>query len=355
MFEKLNDLEKHLEEVVYQLQNPDLSTEELRALSKKHSDLQEIVGVYKQYKKAQEEIKFSKELLQDKETELRDEAKKELNILEPKLAKMGAELQILLLPKDTNDNKNVILEIRGGAGGDEAALFVTDLFRMYQRYADKYSWKIEVLGTSTIGIGGIKEIAALISGKGVYSRMKMEAGVHRVQRVPETESQGRVHTSTVTVAIMPEADEIDIKLNPADLRIEVFRASGAGGQHVNTTDSAVRITHLPTKITVSIQDEKSQHKNKDKALKILRARILEAEEKKAHEKEASLRKSMVGTGDRSERIRTYNFPQGRITDHRIGLTIHSLDAVINGDLDQVVDPLITHYQAQLLKQKESNE
>ena len=311
MFEKLNDLEKHLEEIVYQLQNPDLSSEELRSLSKKHSELQEIITLYKQYKKMKEEIDFSKELLQDKESEIREEAKKELNTLEPQLLKLEKELQILLLPKDANDDKNVILEIRGGAGGDEAALFVSDLFRMYQKYADKQNWKVEILSTSTIGIGGIKEITALIAGKGVYSRLKVEAGVHRVQRVPETESQGRVHTSTVTVAIMPEADEIDIKLNPADLKIEVSRASGAGGQHVNTTDSAVRITHLPTKITVSIQDEKSQHKNKDKALKILRARILEAEEKKAHEKQSSLRKSMVGTGDRSERIRTYNFPQGR--------------------------------------------
>ncbi len=350
MFKKLDAVEKRFHEVEHQLQNPGLSPDDLRKLSKEHADLHEVVGIYAIFKKSSQDLKDAKELLsEESDEEIREIAKEEISSLEPEIERLEKVLNILLLPKDPNDARNVILEIRGGAGGDEAALFAGDLFRMYQKYADKRGWKVDVLSISGIGIGGVKEISAMITGGRVYSRLKNEAGVHRVQRVPDTESQGRIHTSTVTVAILPEAEEVDVQINPTDLKIDVFRAGGAGGQHVNTTDSAVRITHIPTGTVVSIQDEKSQHKNKDKALKILRARVLDAEIEKAQKKHAATRKAMVGTGDRSERIRTYNFPQSRVTDHRIGLTLHSLDAVMEGDVDQVIDPLIAHYQAEMLK------
>ncbi|MCB0319697.1 MAG: peptide chain release factor 1, partial [Bdellovibrionales bacterium] len=259
------------------------------------------------------------------------------------------ELRILLLPKDPNDSKNVILEIRAGAGGDEAGIFVGDLFRMYTRYAEDRNWKVELLGTSDASAGGYKEVIAMIRGAGAFSRLKYERGVHRVQRVPETETQGRIHTSTVTVAVLPEAEEVEIQINETELRIDVYRSSGPGGQSVNTTDSAVRITHIPSGIVVAMQDEKSQHKNKEKALKVLQARLLERKQAEADAERQADRRSQVGMGDRSEKIRTYNYPQSRITDHRIGLTLHSLDHVMNGDLDQVIDPLISHYQAELLK------
>ncbi len=342
MFKKLDAVEKRFHEIEHQLQNPDLNSDDLRKLSKEHSDLKEVVDTYAVFKKSNNDLKEAKELLADEsDEEMRDIAKEEISSLEPEIERLEKELNILLLPKDPNDSKNVILEIRGGAGGDEAALFAGDLFRMYQKYADKRRWKVDVLGISGIGIGGVKEVAAMITGDRVYSRLKNEAGVHRVQRVPDTESQGRIHTSTVTVAVMPEAEEVDIQINPTDLKIDVFRAGGAGGQHVNTTDSAVRITHLPTGTVVSIQDEKSQHKNKDKALKILRARVLEAEQAKAAAEHSATRKAMVGTGDRSERIRTYNFPQSRITDHRINMSSHNLQTVLaEGDLDEFIDALI---------------
>ena len=349
MFKKLEAVERRFNEVERKLQDSNILPDELRQLSQEHASLQEIVHTYKEHKQAQVDLDSAKELLQDSDDDIRTIAKEEINELEPKIVKLEKELNVLLLPKDPNDEKDVILEIRGGAGGDEAALFAGDLLRMYQRYSDRRKWKVEVLNISGSGIGGIKEVSAVISGARVYSRLKNEAGVHRVQRVPETESQGRIHTSTVTVAIMPEAEEVDLVIKPTDLKIDVFRAGGAGGQHVNTTDSAVRITHLPTGTIVNIQDEKSQHKNKEKAMKILRSRILEAERAKAAEEQSALRKSMVGTGDRSERIRTYNFPQSRLTDHRIGLTLHSLDSIMGGDLDPVIDALIAHNQAELMK------
>lgn len=350
MFKKLEAVEKRFHEIEHQLQDPSLSTDDLRKLSKEHSDLREIVDTYQVYKKTNSDLTEAKAILsEESDADMREIAKEEIASLEPEIERLETELNFLLLPKDPNDGKNVVLEIRGGAGGDEAALFAGDLYRMYQKYADRRGWRVETLSISGIGIGGVKEVSALITGDKVYSRLRNEAGVHRVQRVPDTESQGRIHTSTVTVAVMAEAEEVDIKINPTDLKIDVFRAGGAGGQHVNTTDSAVRITHIPTGTVVSIQDEKSQHKNKEKALKILRSRILDAEQAKAAAEHAATRKAMVGTGDRSERIRTYNFPQSRVTDHRIGLTLHSLDAVMEGDVDQVIDPLLAHYQAELLK------
>jgi peptide chain release factor 1 len=277
-------------------------------------------------------------------------AKEELKALEPELEASAKRLQVLLLPQDPNDLKNVFLEIRAGAGGEEAALFAGELYRLYQKYSERLGWRTEVMSVSQADKGGLKEIILMIEGSKVYSRLKFEAGVHRVQRVPETEAQGRVHTSTVTVAVLPEAEEIDVQINPADLRIDVFRSSGAGGQSVNTTDSAVRITHLPSGVVVACQDERSQLKNKEKAMKILRSRILEAEQEKAAKEHADSRRAMVGTGDRSERIRTYNFPQGRLTDHRIGFTIHQLPDVMEGHIQELLDALQTHYQAEALKQ-----
>jgi peptide chain release factor 1 len=312
-----------------------------------------LVDVYRLYRQSEADLVSSKELLNDSDSDMRAFAKEEVTRLEVLLEDLKAKLNYLLLPKDPNDEKNVVLEVRAGAGGDEAGLFAAEMFRMYQRYADKRGWRVEIMSSSGTGIGGSKEVTALISGEKVYSRLKNEGGVHRVQRVPDTETQGRIHTSTVTIAVLPEAEEIDVQINPNDLRIDVMRASGSGGQSVNTTDSAVRIVHIPTGTEVKCQDEKSQHKNRDKAMKILRSRLLAAEIEKAHTLETNARRSMVGTGDRSERIRTYNFPQSRLTDHRIGLTVHNLPDVMEGSLDGVIDALIAHTQAELLKNSSS--
>jgi peptide chain release factor 1 len=351
MFDKLEEVEQRFQEIEGMLVDPALAADQatFRRLSQEHSDLQEIVSEFQRLKKLRLDIQSNKELLGDGDPEMSALAKEELKEMEPQVKAIEEKLRLLLLPSDPNDQKNVILEIRAGAGGDEAALFAGDLFRMYQRYAEKQRWKVEPLSANPIGIGGYKEIIAMITGPRVYSVLKWEAGVHRVQRVPDTETQGRIHTSTITVAVMPEAEEVDIDVNPVDLRIDVYRSGGAGGQSVNTTDSAVRITHIPTGTVVTCQDERSQHKNKEKAMKVLRSRMLEAELSKAAKEVADSRKAMVGTGDRSERIRTYNFPQGRITDHRIGLTVYNLPEVIEGRLDEILSRIQAYYQMELLK------
>ncbi|MGE0614390.1 MAG: peptide chain release factor 1 [Bacteriovoracia bacterium] len=351
MFDKLNSVEQRFEEVESRLADPSLASNpiEFRRLSLEHSTLQEIVDEFRNYKKMNDEFVSNKELLGEKDEEIAELAKEELKRLEPAIEESKQKLRLLLLPQDPNDAKNVIFEIRAGAGGEEAALFVAALFRMYQRYAERQGWRVEIMSSNPTGLGGLREIIAMISGARVFSRLKWEGGVHRVQRVPETEAQGRIHTSTVTVAVLPEAEEVDVNINPADLRIDVFRSGGAGGQGVNTTDSAVRITHIPSGLVVVCQDERSQHKNKDKAMKILRSRLLEQEMEKAAKSESDARRSMVGTGDRSERIRTYNFPQGRLTDHRIGLTIYELPQVMEGKIDEVIARLQANYQMEALK------
>ncbi len=350
MFDKLEAVERRFLEIESKLSDPSMAErpDEFRRLSREHAGLQELVDTYRRYRETKKEIVSNKELLSD--ADFSSMAKEELKILEPELERLTKQLQLLLLPQDPNDQKNILLEIRAGAGGEEAALFASELWRLYQKFCDRQGWRIEVLSGSQAEKGGFKEIVALIEGNKVYSRLKFEAGVHRVQRVPETEAQGRVHTSTVTVAVLPEAEEVDVQINPADLRIDVFRSSGAGGQSVNTTDSAVRITHIPTGVVVACQDERSQLKNKDKAMKILRSRLLEAEQERAAKEHADTRRAMVGTGDRSERIRTYNFPQGRLTDHRINFTLYQLPDVMEGHIEQLLDALQTHYQAEALKQ-----
>jgi len=357
MFVKLEEVEKRFEFLEHKLSDPAMASrpQEFRQLSKERSDLVDLVGAFRTYRDVMTEIDSNKQLLEDKDADMRSMAKEELTRLNADRERLEAELKILLLPKDPNDDKNILLEIRAGAGGDEAALFVGEMFRMYEKFASTMGWRVEPMSIVPTGIGGFKEIVALVSGQKVFSKLKYEGGVHRVQRVPKTETQGRIHTSTVTVAVLPEAEEVDVTVNPADLRVETFRAGGPGGQSVNTTDSAVRITHVPSGVVVSCQDEKSQHKNKDKAMKILRSRLLEAEREKAEKELSATRKSMVGTGDRSERIRTYNFPQSRLTDHRIGLTVHQLPDVMEGKLEVVIDPLVTHHQAELLKQETSGE
>jgi len=355
MFEKLAFIEEKYEDLGKKITDPAVisDNEAYRKYCKEHSDISPIVEKYREYKAAKETIAEATEMLEendDKEMEemLRDEideAKKNIEICEQ-------ELKILLLPKDPNDEKNVIVEIRGGAGGDEAALFAGSLLRMYSMYAETKRWKVDMMNSNETDIGGYKEVSFMIEGAGAYSRLKFESGVHRVQRVPTTESGGRIHTSTVTVAVLPEVEDVEVEINPNDLRIDVFRAGGPGGQCVNTTDSAVRVTHLPTGLVVSCQDEKSQHKNKDKALKILRSRLYDLMCEQQNAEIAQNRKSQVGTGDRSERIRTYNFPQGRVTDHRIGLTLHRLEAVLNGDLDEIIDALNTADQSEKLKAQE---
>ncbi|MCB0377505.1 MAG: peptide chain release factor 1 [Bdellovibrionales bacterium] len=356
MFEKLNDVEKKFESILHQLQNPDVINDQnkFRALMKEQAELEKVVKIFRHYKMLQKTIADSKTLLaEEKDPEMRDMAKEELDEAEREMVDIEQELKIAMLPKDPNDDKNVILEIRAGAGGDEAGLFAEELFSAYTHFAADLGFKVEILSISPGNAGGYKEVVAMISGDQVYSRLKYESGVHRVQRVPKTESQGRVHTSTVTVAVIPEAEEVEVSINPKDLRIDVMRASGAGGQHINTTDSAVRITHNPTGVVVYCQEGKSQHANKDRAMKILMSRLKAMEEEKAIKEASDARLSQIGTGDRSERIRTYNFPQSRVTDHRIGLTLHSLDDVMKGNLAQVVEPVITHYQAEALKQSEA--
>ena len=352
MFEKLNALEEKYEDLTTKLSTPEViaNQEQFRKYAKSHAELEDVVGKYREYKKLAQEIVDTRELFQmETEFEMRDLAKGELEKLEARMKVVEQELHLLLIPKDPNDEKNIVLEIRAGTGGDEAALFAGDLFRMYSKYAEQKGWKIDVLSQNSTGIGGFKEIIAMIEGKGVYSRLKFESGVHRVQRVPVTEASGRIHTSAVTVAVLPEAEEVDVEIDPNDLRIDVYRSSGHGGQSVNTTDSAVRITHLPTNMVVTCQDEKSQHKNKAKALKILRSRLLDIAQAEQQQAIARDRRSQVGTGDRSERIRTYNFPQSRVTDHRINLTLYALDSILAGKLDEVIEPLLTSAKAEALK------
>ena len=348
MFDKLEDLLIRLEEVLSELGEPDVANnqERFQKLMKEQAELQPIVDAYKEYKKSKETIEDSLAMLEEEnDEEMREMLKEELADAKKRVEELEHELKILLLPKDPNDNKNVIVEIRAGAGGDEAALFAAEIYRMYVKYAESQRWKTEMLSLNENGIGGFKEVTFMINGQGAYSKLKYESGVHRVQRVPETESGGRIHTSTITVAIMPEAEEIDFHLDMNDCKFDVLRASGNGGQCVNTTDSAVRLTHIPTGIVISCQDEKSQLKNKDKALKVLRSRLYEMELEKQHDAEAEARRSQVGTGDRSEKIRTYNFPQGRVTDHRIKLTLHRLDSIMNGDIGEIIDNLIAADQA----------
>ncbi|TRO83226.1 peptide chain release factor 1 [Trichloromonas acetexigens] len=355
MFTKLEEVVDRFREIEGLMSDPTLmaNQEKFRALTKEHADLAEVVEAYGQYCKVCEEIEGNRELLKENDDELRAMAKAELPDLEARKEELAQQLKILLLPKDPNDGRNIILEVRAGTGGDEAALFAGDLFRMYSRYAEVRRWRVEIMSSTESEAGGVKEIIALISGDRVYSRLKFESGTHRVQRVPETEAQGRIHTSACTVAVLPEADDVDVDINPTDLRIDVYRASGAGGQHVNKTESAVRITHLPTGVVVSCQDEKSQHKNKAKAMKVLQSKILDARVAEQQAAQAADRKSQVGSGDRSERIRTYNFPQGRCTDHRIGLTLYKLDAIMQGDLDEVIDALTTHSQAETMSGREN--
>ena len=354
MYERLDQIEARYEELTHALASPELigDSSKYQKTAKAHSEIAPMVEKYREYKDLQRGITESKAVLADeKDPEMRAYAQEELDNLEIRLHQVEEELKVLLLPKDPNDEKDVILEIRAGTGGDEATLFAAEMFRMYTRYAETQGWKVEVLNTSESGVGGLKEVIALIQGDRVYSRMKYESGVHRVQRVPATEQQGRVHTSAVTVAVLPEAEDVDIKIEPKDLRIDTFCSSGPGGQSVNTTYSAVRITHIPTNTVVSCQDEKSQIKNRDKAMRVLRSRLYEMEMQKQQEALAKERKTMVGSGDRSEKIRTYNFPQNRVTDHRIGLTIHQLMDVMDGKLQPLVEALVTHYQAEKLKQE----
>jgi len=357
MFDRLADIENKYLELSDRVNDPDVIANQVewRKLMKDYSDMTPIVEKFKEYKKSSVEVEESLEMLgENLDDEMKELVKEELRENKEKVETLKREITLLLLPKDPNDEKNVIVEIRGGAGGDEAALFASNLFRMYCRYAERYRWKTEIMNTNENDLGGFKEISFMIQGKGAYSRLKYESGVHRVQRIPATESSGRIHTSTVTVAVLPEAEEVDVNLNKNDIRIDVFRSSGNGGQCVNTTDSAVRVTHIPSGIVVSCQNEKSQIKNKAQALKVLYARLFEMEQAK-HDAEISAdRKSQVGTGDRSERIRTYNFPQGRVTDHRVGLTLHRLDSVLDGDLDEIMDTLITTEQAAKLQQNNQN-
>jgi len=353
MYDKLDFIQEKYKELSLKVSDPDVIADQAnwQKYAKELGELEPIVQKYVEYKSAVDGIKEAKEILNDNgsDEEMRELAKMELSDLEDKVEVYTEELRILLIPKDPNDQRNVILEVRAGTGGDEAALFGADLLRMYVRYAERHGWKTEMMDTNDTGMGGIKEATVLIKGKGAYSRLKYESGVHRVQRVPATESSGRIHTSAATIAVLPEADDVEVDLNPNDVRVDVYRASGNGGQCVNTTDSAVRLTHMPTGLVVTCQDEKSQIKNKEKAFKVLRARLYDMMLQQQHDEQAEARKSQVGSGDRSERIRTYNFPQGRVSDHRIGLTIYKLDYFLDGDMDEIIDALITSDQAEKMK------
>jgi len=355
IFDKLSGVEKRLEKVESLLSDPDLikDQEAYRKFTKEHAELSKIVSVFREYKQAARDIRESKDLLKDSDKDIKELAREDLQRLNEHLGKLEQELKWLLIPRDPNDEKNILLEIRAGTGGEEAGLFAAELFQMYNKYADSLGWKVEVLSKHVTGVGGLKEIIALVQGKGAYSRLKFESGTHRVQRVPVTESQGRIHTSAVTVAVLPEAEEVDVKIDADDIRVDVFRSTGPGGQSVNTTDSAIRVTHLPTGLVVTCQDEKSQHKNRAKAMKVLRARLYDKMVSEQNEKISADRRSQVGSGDRSERIRTYNFPQGRVTDHRIGLTLHKLEYILQGNIGEMIDVLITHHQALAIQHTET--
>ena len=354
MFDKLAEVEDHFLELEGLLADPSVMTDQkkYRGLSCEHAELRELVALFRTYRKVCEDIAGNHDLLKDSDPDLREMARDELDALEEHKEALERQLKLQLLPQDPNDGKNVILEIRAGTGGEEAALFAGDLYRMYCRFAERQRWRVEELSLSEAAAGGIKEVIALVSGDRVYSRLKYESGTHRVQRVPETEAQGRIHTSACTVAVMPEADELDVSIDPGDLRIDVYRASGAGGQHVNKTESAIRITHIPTGLVVTCQDEKSQHKNKAKALKVLQSRLYDQMQAEQHAAQAADRKSQVGSGDRSERIRTYNYPQGRCTDHRINLTLYRLEAIMDGDISEILEALVTADQLELLRQQQ---
>lgn len=351
MFDKLIQVEARYEDVNTALQDPAVvgDQEQYKNLMKEYKQLTPIVETFRAYQSAKSRLEEAKELLSSSDKELKELAEEELTESKADMERLGEELKILLLPVDPNDDRNVIVEIRGGAGGDEAALFAGVLYRMYTMYAEARGWKTEIVSANETELGGFKEVSFMIMGEGAYSRLKFESGVHRVQRVPETETQGRIHTSTVTVAVLPEAEDVEVEINPADLQVDTFRSSGAGGQHINKTESAIRITHIPTGLIVECQDERSQHKNREKAMKVLRSRLYEAELAKQNDQIASQRRSQVGTGDRSERIRTYNYPQGRVSEHRISLTLYRLEAILNGDLDEIVDALITADRAAQLQ------
>ncbi len=352
MFAQFDNIDEKVLELEGMLSDPAVlaNQSEYSKVAREHSRVVKLQELYHEFQRVQQELEESRELLHgEDDEEMKELAKSEIDELTERSKQLESDLRIMLLPKDPNDEKNTLLEIRAGTGGDEAALFVSDLFRMYSKYAEMMGWKVDVMSSNPIGIGGFKEIIALISGKQVFSQLKYESGVHRVQRVPETETQGRIHTSAVTVAVMPEAEEVELNINPNELRFDVFRSSGPGGQSVNTTDSAVRITHIPTGLIVTCQDEKSQHKNKAKALTVMRSRLYDQIQQEQHDRISADRKSQIGSGDRSERIRTYNFPQGRLTDHRINLTLYKLEDIVMGKLNSVIDPLIAHYQAEALK------
>lgn len=357
MFNKLKGVEKRFLELEELLGNPRIIQDRdlYQKYSQEHAELNKIVSVYRNYKQIIKDLEDGNELLKDADPEIKNLAREEVNLLSTERKKREEELKKLLIPKDPLDEKNVLIEIRAGTGGEEASLFANDLFRMYSRYAENRSWKVEIMNHHTTGIGGLKEIVAMIHGKGAYNRFKYESGTHRVQRVPATETQGRIHTSAITVAVLPEAEEVEVHIDPGEIKVDVYRSSGPGGQSVNTTDSAVRITHLPTGLVVTCQDEKSQLKNKNRAMKVLRARLLDSKIREQNEKRSEERKSQIGSGDRSERIRTYNFPQGRVTDHRIGLTLYKLESIMHGDIDDIIDQLTTFYQTQALQNAESGE
>ena len=349
--QKLEELQERYESLSSELSKPEVISDrnQYTRYAKEHAELSKVMDLFHRKKSLDAQLEENRELLHDPDEDVRELAHEEIKMLQEDLKRVLNAIQLALLPRDPYDEKNIVMEIRAGTGGEEAALFAAELFRMYSRFAEKKNWKIDMLSQNVTGIGGFKEVIFLIEGKGAYSQLKYESGVHRVQRVPETESQGRIHTSAVTVAVLPEAEDVDVEIDPTDLEIDVYRSSGPGGQHVNTTDSAVRITHKPTGIVVTCQDEKSQHKNKAKAMKVLRARLLDRMEQEKQKEISEKRRNMVGSGDRSERIRTYNYPQNRVTDHRIGLTLYKLDAILEGDLSQLIDPLIAHFEAERLK------